>query len=60
VQIVHRYHFASHLKRMSVIVRVQEKFLVFVKVNYAYKKVDCVDLQFVLFFYIVAIYCKIN
>ncbi|KAJ3676324.1 hypothetical protein LUZ60_003736 [Juncus effusus] len=31
VQITHRFHFASHLKRMSVIVRVQEKFLVFVK-----------------------------
>ncbi|XP_072959274.1 probable manganese-transporting ATPase PDR2 [Typha angustifolia] len=31
VQIVHRYHFASHLKRMAVIVRVQEKFLAFVK-----------------------------
>lgn len=36
VQIVHRYHFASHLKRMSVIVRAQEKFLVFAKVNYAH------------------------
>ncbi|KAJ4779402.1 Cation-transporting ATPase [Rhynchospora pubera] len=31
VQIIHRYHFASHLKRMSVIVRVQDKFLAFVK-----------------------------
>uniref|UniRef100_A0ACD5THA0 Uncharacterized protein n=2 Tax=Avena sativa TaxID=4498 RepID=A0ACD5THA0_AVESA len=31
VQIVHRYHFASHLKRMSVIVRIQEKFYAFIK-----------------------------
>ncbi|KAJ6349666.1 hypothetical protein OIU77_007112 [Salix suchowensis] len=31
VQIVQRYHFASHLKRMAVIVRIQEEFLVFVK-----------------------------
>ncbi|XP_020086231.1 probable manganese-transporting ATPase PDR2 [Ananas comosus] len=31
VQIVHRFHFASHLKRMAVIVRVQEEFLAFVK-----------------------------
>ncbi|XLR36550.1 hypothetical protein S83_064450 [Arachis hypogaea] len=27
VQIVQRYHFASHLKRMAVIVRIQEEFL---------------------------------
>lgn len=33
VQIVHRYHFASHLKRMSVIVRIQEKFYAFIKVR---------------------------
>ena len=32
VQIVHRHHFASHLKRMAVVVRVQEQFLAFVKV----------------------------
>ncbi|KAL2347135.1 hypothetical protein Fmac_001135 [Flemingia macrophylla] len=31
VQIVHRYHFASHLKRMSVIVRIEEEFFAFVK-----------------------------
>ncbi|XP_010245696.1 PREDICTED: probable manganese-transporting ATPase PDR2 [Nelumbo nucifera] len=31
VQIVHRYHFASHLKRMAVVVRVQEEFFAFVK-----------------------------
>ncbi|KAK7410956.1 hypothetical protein VNO78_02227 [Psophocarpus tetragonolobus] len=31
VQIVHRYHFASYLKRMSVIVRIQEEFFAFVK-----------------------------
>ncbi|KAL6610003.1 hypothetical protein ACP70R_039972 [Stipagrostis hirtigluma subsp. patula] len=31
VQIVHRYHFASHLKRMSVVVRIQEKFYAFIK-----------------------------
>ncbi|GAB2218242.1 hypothetical protein Drorol1_Dr00001461 [Drosera rotundifolia] len=31
VQIIHRYHFASHLKRMAVVVRVQEQFLAFVK-----------------------------
>ncbi|KAJ4966751.1 hypothetical protein NE237_018600 [Protea cynaroides] len=31
VQIVQRHHFASHLKRMSVIVRVQEEFFAFVK-----------------------------
>jgi hypothetical protein len=32
VQIVQRYHFASHLKRMAVIVRIQEEFFAFVKV----------------------------
>ncbi|KAH9725632.1 putative manganese-transporting ATPase PDR2 [Citrus sinensis] len=32
VQIVQRHHFASHLKRMSVVVRVQEEFFAFVKV----------------------------
>ncbi|CAH9120912.1 unnamed protein product [Cuscuta epithymum] len=31
VQIVHRHHFASHLKRMSAVVRVQELFYAFVK-----------------------------
>ncbi|CAM8975759.1 unnamed protein product [Rhodiola kirilowii] len=31
VQIVQRYHFASHLKRMSVVVRTQEQFFAFVK-----------------------------
>lgn len=31
VQIVKRHHFASYLKRMSVVVRVQEEFLAFVK-----------------------------
>ncbi|PWZ36556.1 putative manganese-transporting ATPase PDR2 [Zea mays] len=31
VQIVHRYHFASHLKRMSVIVCIQQKFYAFIK-----------------------------
>ncbi|CAN6346903.1 unnamed protein product [Urochloa humidicola] len=31
VQIVHRFHFASHLKRMSVVVRIQEKFYAFIK-----------------------------
>ncbi|CAK9170149.1 unnamed protein product [Ilex paraguariensis] len=31
VQIVQRYHFASHLKRMSVVVRVEEQFFAFVK-----------------------------
>lgn len=32
VQIVQRHHFASHLKRMAVVVRIQEEFLAFVKV----------------------------
>ncbi|WOL01814.1 putative manganese-transporting ATPase PDR2 [Canna indica] len=31
VQIIHRHHFASHLKRMGVIVRIQEQFFAFVK-----------------------------
>ncbi|XP_019184205.1 PREDICTED: probable manganese-transporting ATPase PDR2 [Ipomoea nil] len=31
VQIVHRHHFASHLKRMAVVVRMQEQFFAFVK-----------------------------
>ncbi|KAK1315965.1 putative cation-transporting ATPase [Acorus calamus] len=31
VQIVQRHHFASHLKRMAVVVRVQEAFFAFVK-----------------------------
>ncbi|CAO2833629.1 unnamed protein product [Amaranthus hypochondriacus] len=31
VQIVQRHHFASHLKRMAVIVRVEENFMAFVK-----------------------------
>ncbi|XP_038988652.1 probable manganese-transporting ATPase PDR2 [Phoenix dactylifera] len=31
VQIVKRHHFASHLKRMAVVVRVQEQFLAYVK-----------------------------
>ncbi|KAJ0025693.1 hypothetical protein Pint_06765 [Pistacia integerrima] len=31
VQIVHRHHFASHLKRMAVVVCIQEKFFAFVK-----------------------------
>ncbi|XP_010521514.1 PREDICTED: probable manganese-transporting ATPase PDR2 [Tarenaya hassleriana] len=31
VQIVQRHHFASHLKRMSVIVRIQEEYFAFVK-----------------------------
>lgn len=31
VQIVQRHHFASHLKRMAVIVRIQEEFFAFVK-----------------------------
>ncbi|XP_028786632.1 probable manganese-transporting ATPase PDR2 [Neltuma alba] len=31
VQIVQRHHFASHLKRMAVVVRIQEEFLAFVK-----------------------------
>ncbi|XP_052188572.1 probable manganese-transporting ATPase PDR2 [Diospyros lotus] len=31
VQIVQRHHFASHLKRMAVVVRVQEQFIAFVK-----------------------------
>ncbi|OEL17438.1 putative manganese-transporting ATPase PDR2 [Dichanthelium oligosanthes] len=35
VQIVHRFHFASHLKRMSVVVRIQEKFYAFIKVSEA-------------------------
>ncbi|KAL2896530.1 putative manganese-transporting ATPase PDR2 [Bienertia sinuspersici] len=34
VQIVQRHHFASHLKRMAVVVRVEEKFLSFVKVGF--------------------------
>jgi len=33
VQIVHRFHFASHLKRMSVVIRIQEKFYAFIKVR---------------------------
>lgn len=33
VQIVQRYHFASHLKRMAVVVRIQEEFFAFVKVS---------------------------
>ncbi|MBA0783340.1 hypothetical protein Gotri_001070 [Gossypium trilobum] len=35
VQIVQRHHFASHLKRMAVVVRVQEDFFAFVKVSEA-------------------------
>uniref|UniRef100_A0A0E0DR73 Cation-transporting ATPase n=1 Tax=Oryza meridionalis TaxID=40149 RepID=A0A0E0DR73_9ORYZ len=31
VKIVHRYHFASHLKRMSVVVSIQEKYYAFIK-----------------------------
>lgn len=31
VQIVQRYHFASHLKRMAVVVRIQDEFFSFVK-----------------------------
>uniref|UniRef100_A0A0E0L2C5 Cation-transporting ATPase n=2 Tax=Oryza punctata TaxID=4537 RepID=A0A0E0L2C5_ORYPU len=31
VRIVHRYHFASHLKRMSVVVSIQEKYYAFIK-----------------------------
>ncbi|KAM7257615.1 hypothetical protein ACFE04_013356 [Oxalis oulophora] len=31
VQIVQRYHFASHLKRMAVVVRINEEFFAFVK-----------------------------
>jgi cation-transporting ATPase 13A1 len=31
VQIMQRHHFASHLKRMAVVVRVQDKFFAFVK-----------------------------
>lgn len=31
VQIVQRHHFASHLKRMAVVVRIEEQFLAFVK-----------------------------
>ncbi|GAB2291509.1 Probable manganese-transporting ATPase pdr2 [Dionaea muscipula] len=31
VQIIQRHHFASHLKRMAVVVSVQEEFLAFVK-----------------------------
>ncbi|KAE9608629.1 hypothetical protein Lal_00020715 [Lupinus albus] len=31
VQIVQRYHFASHLKRMAAVVRIQEEFFAFVK-----------------------------
>ncbi|XP_042036135.1 probable manganese-transporting ATPase PDR2 isoform X1 [Salvia splendens] len=31
VQIVQRHHFASHLKRMAVVVRVQEEFFAFIK-----------------------------
>lgn len=33
VQIVQRHHFASHLKRMAVVVRVEEQFFAFVKVS---------------------------
>lgn len=33
VQIVQRHHFASHLKRMAVVVRIQEEFFAFVKVS---------------------------
>lgn len=32
VQIVQRHHFASHLKRMAVVVRIEENFFAFVKV----------------------------
>lgn len=34
MQIVQRHHFASHLKRMAVVVRVEEKFISFVKVRF--------------------------
>uniref|UniRef100_A0A7N2LBX7 Uncharacterized protein n=1 Tax=Quercus lobata TaxID=97700 RepID=A0A7N2LBX7_QUELO len=34
VQIVQRHHFASHLKRMAVVVRIQEEFFAFVKVYF--------------------------
>ena len=33
VQIVQRHHFASHLKRMAVVVRIEEQFFAFVKVS---------------------------
>lgn len=33
VKIVHRYHFASHLKRMSVVVSIHEKYYAFIKVG---------------------------
>ena len=33
VQIVQRHHFASHLKRMAVVVSVQDHFFAFVKVS---------------------------
>jgi hypothetical protein len=39
VQILQRHHFASYLKRMSTVVRVQESYFAFVKVwiaTYAY------------------------
>lgn len=32
MQIVQRHHFASHLKRMAVVVRIEDEFLAFVKV----------------------------
>jgi cation-transporting ATPase 13A1 len=43
VQIVQRHHFASHLKRMAVVVRTQEEFLAFVKVSclcFSYELLD--------------------
>lgn len=35
MQIVQRHHFASHLKRMAVVARVDENFIALVKVKYA-------------------------
>ena len=33
MQILQRHHFASHLKRMSTVVRVQDSYFAFVKVR---------------------------
>lgn len=40
MQIVQRHHFASHLKRMAVIVRIQDEFFAFVKVWQLHRSLD--------------------
>lgn len=41
VLIVQRHHFASYLKRMAVVVRIEETFFAFVKVCQSFITVPC-------------------